>query len=556
MRWAAVTAAVAALSLCGALPVGSAPVSALSEAPFTIGFPARGAFLSGPAQVTLTGTLVPEVARLEVNGKPATIAGAAWSLGATLAFGVNTFALRAFDQSGQEIAHTSWSVLYSPTYLPADTVVRDAVGTRFDVASIAQLVPPAVDALTASGLLQTALTSGPVRLPGHLQIFTVAFDTPRVTATPQLGGFQLQADLPRFSLEARFAAGALRVSASDAHLDATLLLAVAAGRFEASMPVRPEVTLMGLTGGPRGLIERALQSALQAALPGAVEQELNQAGARRAFSLGGIPATIESQPDSLAIDPGGVTTLSNANISPVGTPLHPDVPGSISRTGSAATPPAFTGSHDVSLTLREDLLNRALLSAWQGGLWNVTVDQAFLAQQGINLPFPLDSSLLLPFFPALQSLLPPGQPVPLSFQLEPILPPVVTLTGAPNLLTASYGELHVTIQLDLAQGAQPLLTLDLHAELPVSPTISNGLLRLTLDPPLQAQADVLENPLALPAADVDRFLQSGLPLTVALAGSTIPPIPLPPLPPGFQPTNADVFQDGAGGDFLTVAGDL
>ena len=56
-----------------------------------------------------------------------------WSLPATLEFGINVFRLTATDTSGK-VEATSWAVMYSPTYLPANQAVPQATAADPEVA--------------------------------------------------------------------------------------------------------------------------------------------------------------------------------------------------------------------------------------------------------------------------------------------------------------------------------------------------------------------------------------------------------------------------------------
>jgi tetratricopeptide (TPR) repeat protein len=72
----------------------------------------------------------------------------------------------------------------------------------------------------------------------------------------------------------------------------------------------------------------------------------------------------------------------------------------------------------------------------------------------------------------LATLNPGGGAMPLAFAVEPFLPPVVEVTGAPSLLATSLGELHVGIQVDLGQGYVDLLVIAIHTEMGTSAAIS------------------------------------------------------------------------------------
>jgi len=529
---------------------------------YTIISPARGEFVSGAAQVTVAGTADDAqsgVARVEVNGQAATLAGSSFSAPATLTFGTNIFTLRVLDNAGNS-AHTSWSVIYSPSYLAPAQLVENSAGVRLSAKAVAQLTPLVVNAMTAGGLLQQAIASAAGTSAGGAQINSLTFGTPQVAVSLVQGGLRTVIDIPNIDVDARFVSIPFQFSATNARVDAVILISVRNGAFVASMPTQPTVSFTGFTSslgsGMKPVVEQALAVALQAALPPALTAALNQAVQPRTFTVAGVTATFEARPRTLAIDPANVRTMGDANVT-ISTGTAPrQAPGSPSRNGATTAAPTFASARDVSVALREDFLNRVVFAAWQSSAGRFRIDQQFLAAQGIQLPVPLDASLLVPFFPVLATLKPGGGPMPLALELNPTLPPVVEVTGAPSLLTTGVGELHLSIQMDLGQGYVDVLTLAVHVRMGTSVSISQNQVRIVPGQPSQVAVDLLQNPFGLALPDVNRFLQTTIPLLVNLAGAVVPPIPLPPLPGGIQPTNIDIRQDGAGGDFVTIEGSL
>jgi hypothetical protein len=542
---------------------------------YTIVAPARGGHVSGGSSTNIEGTATDTesgVQKVEINGQLATLAGSQWTIPATLATGTNTFTIRVTDNQGN-VAHSSWSAVYSPGYLPANQAVPHCAAVRLSQNAVTRLVPVAMQTITQQGLLQGALANLGSLGGGIASVSNLTFGNPTVQATLVQGGVRAVIDVPNLDAQITLSGTPMYIGADNVRIDATLMISAQSGVFAVSMPSTPSVAFTNFRG-PGGatlapVFEAAVATAMQSALPGALQSALNGAAvAPRSFTYGPFTATVDARPNSLAIDGSNLRASGDANVSLVGTgPLAGTprtAPGSFSRAGGLGAPPNFTTPHDVSLAIREDLVNRALFAAWQSGAGRVRIDQAFVNQALAQLPFPipfqvsLDISFLVPFFPALSTLNPSGGPMPIAFELDPVLPPIVTVQGAPSLLAASVGELQLKILVDLGSGFQDLLVLALHGQLGLSAQLQNGVsqLKLTIGQPVQLNASLLQNPLGLNAPDVDRFINTALPLVVQLAGGMIPPIPLPPVPGGLAPRNVDMFQDGQNGDFLTIEGDL
>jgi hypothetical protein len=528
---------------------------------FAVTSPNRGDFLSGAAQITVSGTTASNVAQVQVNGQTATISGGTWSIPATLAFGVNIFAASATDASGNDVGHTSFSVVYAQSYVSPAQDIEDALAMRVSQNALSKIVPLAVSTLNQSGALAAAVQQAAGAGVGGLTISQLNFGTPSVTVTLVQGGFDTTIDVQNVAVDATFAGTNFQFSATDARIDATLDVSVANGAFVVTMPTPPSVVLTGYSSSlplPVTIVEVALATAMQTALPPAVETALNGALKSYSATYGPLTLTVDAKPRSLAIDPTQAVGAADANVTVAvagATPMT-TAPGAPSRGGATTTPPSFTTPHDLSFAIREDTLNRALFAAWQSGGMHIQIDQAWLTAHGVNLPVPLDASFLVPFFPALANLKPGGGPMPIAFEFGPALPPMVSLTGTPSLMTSEIGELQVGVLIDLGQGFVPLLALSAQAELGTTVAISNNALQVTIGQPTQIYADLVGNPLGLSAPDIDRFLQAALPMVLQLAGGMIPPIPLPAVPGGLQPTNVDIRVDGPAADFLTVEGDL
>jgi len=547
---------------------------------FTLVTPARGGHVSGAATQAIEGTATDTqsgVATVEVNGQAATISGSSWSIPGNLTLGTNTFTIKVTDHQGNS-THSSWSAIYSPTFLPANQLVREGAAVRLSQNAISQLVPIAVQTITQGGFLNNALGNLSGLAGGILSIQSLNFGTPTVQATLVQGGVRAIIDVPNLDVDVTISGASMQMTASNLRIDATLLVSAANGVFTVSIPTAPSVAFTNfaipgasptVSSAMQAVFQPAIVTAMQSALPSGLQTALNGAAiAPRTFTVAGVTATVEAKPNNLTIDASNLRASGDANVTtaPV-SGTAPSAPGSVSRAGATGAAPLFTTPHDVSLAVREELINRVLFAAWQSGKGKFTIDQAFVNQALTQLPFPipfqvsLDISFLVPFFPALQALNPSGGSMPIAFELEAVLPPVVTVQGAPSLLSAALGELQAKILVDTGNGFQDLLVLALHAKLSASAQVQNGTagnlaLKVTIGQPVQVNAALLQNPFGLNPPDVDRFINTALPFVVQLAGGMIPPIQLPAIPGGLQPRNIDIFQDGQGGDFLTIEGDL
>ncbi|MEX2647318.1 MAG: Ig-like domain-containing protein [Gaiellaceae bacterium] len=542
--------------LAAALVVAPPAASVTDTTPPTIDVtsPARGEFVSGSGQVTVEGTATDDesgIASVTVNGAPALLdrGTGAWSAPVTLEFGTNILTGRATDGAGNE-TFLSWSYLYSPTYLPLGELVPSALAFRLGEDALSALPQQ----ILGSEAFQHALAAAEP-LPGHIVFGGMACGSTTGRAAPLDARLAIELTSLDCILTGTGPLGQIVIDAAQASAEGVLVLVVENGRFVAAMPMRPSVDLV-IRGSskflPEPLVEVALSLALQQALPPALESVLEEANGPHMLDLPGLTLTSTFRPAAIDLEPGVLKAFGDADVSAVADRPPHQPPGSPSRNG-ATSPPPFTSQHDFAVSLREDLLNRALTVAWASGAGTIRIDQAYLMQSGFQLPFPLDASFLAEFFPALGTL-PPGTPI--AFMLEPMLPAVVEVTGAPSLLSVGLGELGLSVQLDLGQGWVDLLALVVHAEMPADVMLAPPVIQLTPGNPTRLVVDVISNPFGLAQADIDQFLRTALPLTVDIAPGLIPPIPLPSFPSGLQPTNVDVRQDGAGADFITIEGDV
>ncbi|GIW72905.1 MAG: hypothetical protein KatS3mg102_2447 [Planctomycetota bacterium] len=166
-------------------------------------------------------------------------------------------------------------------------------------------------------------------------------------------------------------------------------------------------------------------------------------------------------------------------------------PGSFVTAGTA---PGVQTGRGGRLVVDDDALNRALYGLWAAGVLDLTIDQQFLASAGVQAPsLLLDGAALRRLLPELGAVL--AGPEPARIVCEPLLPPVVELTGTPNLVTVRAAEVHLAIEVDRGSGWEPVLRAAAHIEIGASLGLSQrGLSVLAATHP-RLDFDILEEPL-------------------------------------------------------------
>lgn len=311
-----------------------------------------------------------------------------------------------------------------------------------------------------------------------------------------------------------------------------------------------------------GIAARVTASALDR-LPPQVRASLTGKGTTRTDRYGRLALAVATRPTLVIDDANAFAAFADAIVSDAG-----DSPPQAQLQEPPAVLPVFPARgvpsredllaksrRDVRLAIRTDVINQALASWHHAGRWRIRVDAAAVAAEGLTLPFALDASLLLPFFPALEAIVPNPQAMPLVLDIMPLLPPVVDGGGHSRALRASVGEVHVTLSVDAGGQPWPVLSFATHFDLRavVEPGDCGPVLRFRESS--NAIASLLSNPLGLPPPDVESFLRIPVPAVISLAGGMIPPVPIPWLQCLKLP-KVDVRQDGAGGEFITIEGDV
>jgi hypothetical protein len=410
-----------------------------------------------------------------------------------------------------------------------------------------------------------------------VSVLAISFGTPVILFTTQAGGINANIHIPnlRVDVHAQSYCGIGYsvtgfFTATDTVVNLGLDVALQNGQYLITAR-QADVNFTGFQWGINGipsiitnlvysLVESEVQSRLKDALsqqvPPAIASTLQGLAQPISTSFGGHTVTFRAAPEWLAFDQDGLQVNFSSNVTTARDPNVPIVPGSFFLLPPAGTVPLFPANGaGFYATVNENLLNRALFASWQGGLWDITIDTQFLQQFGMSLPFQLDGQLLALFFPAIRGMLTPGIQVPVAIKLEPLMQPVVEVTGVPDLVNLHLGELHMTLLLDFGGGYQPFFTVALHMRAGASATFTNNAFKFAISQNVQFDADMLSTSIPLNGIDVARFLGFLVPPAIQVATQSMAPIPLPTLQ-GLSLANLNIYRDGQAGEFVTVSGDV
>lgn len=559
-------------------PDHDAPVIALVS-------PARGAFLAGQQHVGVEGTIqdASQVAYFLVNGLPVTLgAGNQFLEVLTLTPGLNVITLEAADTWGNR-TRTALSVV-AGDFLPASQPVGDAVVARLNRPAFDAIEQVAAQQLGGAPLANMILQQNPLYGGGSglatLQVDATAasFGTPRLELDPRAGALGVHAEVPSVDVTVRAHGAVLgigyslttRVTATLAVLDAEAVVSVAQGQLSTQLQ-NVVVDLQGFAfdinnvpgflealarDAVRRVVERQVRQQVEQVVPQEVNRALAGANAPITRTVLGRAATLHLVPTAVSFDPDGASVRTAGDLvvtAPAGfTPLP--APGSLVTPGAAPTHPLTQAFH---VSANDDLLNRVGHAAWQGGLLDLRIDQALVAQQTTLPPWlQLDAFLLTTFFPSLAPHLNAADPIEL--EVSALTPPVFATRAAPGLLEGGLGELSLAVYVAPAGRPRELvLEASLQVEAAMSARVTPaGAIEVLVDGRPVAITDVHTTPIApLDQTAVENLVDFVLPPALQLVARSLSGFPLPVLP-GVTPTNLTIESDGPQGDFVTVRGDL
>ena len=561
--------------------------------------PSRGEYLTQYAY-TVEGTATDiggsGVNSLIVNGNTVTpdpVTGA-FSYPMTMSEGANCVVVRAVDRAGN-VGSAAVGCMVSARYRLATEEIPSAFGARVNEATLNAIAPTIANQIASSGAIQAQLMSRPVfrgqvddpifgfcLASSEVTVQSVSFNPIQIQFDCVPGGINALVQVPNFRLQAnaRSYCGipysiSGEVSAQTAVVDCGLALAIdAQGNYTAQV-TRSAVALNGFRFdiyGIPSIIENLVRSTVQREAERRLADEVRQQlptrtvtalqnlsqPIQRAFN--GQTVTLTIKPARADFDDAGITVDFSGNVTAAKNPATPTVPGSVFRAPPAGVLPTYASAPGFYVSVNENAVNRALFTSWQAGLFNLQIDQTFLAQFNVSLPFNLNSNLVAAFFPQLAGMLTPNTTIPLRIDIAPMMQPVVKVAGqgSQDLFEAAIDEVHVTVMMDFGPGLgwQPFMSVAAHLEGAANATLANNQFAFTLTPGTTFEADMIGQPLlAIAGLDVERFLQFVVPPAIQLAAASIRPVPLPALQ-GLTLLNLRVYGDGQQREFLTLDGDV
>lgn len=554
--------------------------------------PARASFQS-PGRITLTGMTTPSqstsapITEVVIDGLTLPVQpDGSFSTDIDLLPGMNVIGAQARDSRG-ETGSTTISVL-AGEWNPPSQVIPAAISLRINDASLDALASIGED--TARTLDMSQLTTTPLyqnRLLGMLDALATMhnprFTDTRVVFDSQPDGLHFMLELIDPALEVQVQAsmfGALTmgpeialVGADSVQVTGRVALSVLPDgrlgvsvedvtadfvRFYATFPTSPLMSLVAPLF--RGLIQSRLEDELANGLAhqaADLQQELDNAlTPAQPLTVLNKPFGLDIRAESVAFDHLGFGMQLQYNSPPVlgTTPRAQAAPGSY-RTPGAMPPP--TSPRSTVISMDDDTINRALYAGWAGGLLDMDMSPQGLLQQNITMPnggiTAADVGSLLP---ELLTVAPPS--APMSVRVEAGLPPLLQVTGAPDLVELSLGEVYLEMLVDRGGGTfETFFRIALHARIGATVVVNQGGIRLSSNQNADIRVDLLDTPMVdLDERRIQILLATALtPLLPRLINS----INVIPLPPQIQQlTLFDVrgWADGPAHEHLTVGADM
>lgn len=554
--------------------------------------PVRASFQS-PGRMTLTGMTTPSqstsapITEVVIDGLTLPVQpDGSFSTDIDLLPGMNVIGALARDSRG-ETGSTTISVL-AGEWNPPNQVIPAAISLRINDASLDALASIGED--TARTLDMSQLTTTPLyqnRILGLLDALATMHN-PRFTDTRVV--FDSQPDGLHFLLELIDPAVEVQVQASmfgrltmgpeialvgadsvlvtgrivlsvlpDGRLGVSVEdVTVDFVRFYATFPTSPLMSLVAPLF--RGLIQGRLENelanglALQAA---DMQQELDNAlTPAQPLTVLNKPFGLDVRAESVAFDHLGFGMQLQYNSPPVlgTTPRAQAAPGSFRTPGGM---PAPTSPRSTVISMDDDTINRALYAAWAGGLLDMDMSPQGLLQQNITMPnggiTAADVGALLP------ELLTVASPsAPMSVRIETGLPPLLQVTGAPDMVELSLGEVYLEMLVDRGGGTfETFFRIALHVRIGATVVVNQGGIRLSSAQNADIRVDLLDTPMVdLDERRIQVLLITALtPLLPRLINS-VNVIPLPPQIQQLTLFDMRAWPDGPARDHLSVGLDM
>jgi hypothetical protein len=228
----------------------------------------------------------------------------------------------------------------------------------------------------------------------------------------------------------------------------------------------------------------------------------------------------------------------------------PTVSGSVATTDPL---PPMLNQPEFTACVADDGLNRFMHRVWQAGVFDLTIDPAFLQARGLNLPIPLTVSTLAFVHPGL-TFGPGAGSNPLVFELRALMPPTVAIGPTPGMLELSLGEYRVSLEADLGlgQGQQSIVEAAVHFRANGDLVVQGNLMTVDIGTNPYIDFEILSAPVVFPWAALRTLTQQLVPLAIPLIVQQMPSYPIPV----FQGITVNNLQFEPSGNSLLIKGDI
>lgn len=466
--------------------------------------PAPGAWVAGP-DVTIEGRVrLPgkTVRSVEIAGVPAVLeaSGAFKGVAHLQEPGLNTVTVRATDAVGAD-SFTHVTYVRGPF---ATGEVTDALHLVLETPALAPGNAIAEDELKKLDLQGTLRGISPVALSVVNGLITVDLDFVAVTHAPPTaalafgtGAFDVVAEVKQISLDAVIhdRGGAISVNipvnakarSARATARASLVVPPNGGPVTCVMPPAA-VTIDDLVLDVKSaipnllaqLLKKKIESVLEAQLAGVLDRKIPKLLDRELAAL--------ATPQQITVNGAALdfsARLTRASVTPAGCTISVAADAAPSSSGAAgefvargAQPPFLGGAPKAAkLAISQDLLSKALTTLWRAG----ALDMEIRGTGGASSSgLPLDGAALAKLVPELAGAVPAA--TPLVIRLRPRCPPELRVGAGPSPFRLVLGELHLEILADLGGALDPLLTVSVHAEIPVDASLGQSVFTVKPSP--------------------------------------------------------------------------
>lgn len=586
----------ASLAACGNLGMGGSAPSRTSSGAAGVGqppvpvpkvvirTPKRASFLS-PGQVAVEGVVTPAGAPIQtvlLMGQPVTIdANGVFRGFATLGTGLTVIEVSAQDTAGK-LGGATIGVL-AGTFTPIAQPVPEAAGARVNAAALDAIGKIIEGAIYSTDFTKLLMSHGPFKATSFLflsldaTVTQVRYASVHVGLVPTAQGIDVTAEVDGIVLDcdAVIDYGLGKLSPTPTNLEADKGTVNGTIRFDAQPDGSVKSTISNATcvfqnfratatGGLIGTVIPLFQSVVENGVRDAILNAINNVAPPHLDSIikdGLQPAPInilgkfwapQVLAETLVYDGQGVTAeVGFQGVMGSQTALGAAAPGALTTPGSM---PQLTTTRGFYAAVDDDALNRMLFTMWAAGALDITMDAGFFAQQNVTLPITLNVGAIKTFVPEVTGLIPDTAPIML--KLEAALPPIVEVTGRPDIVTAHAGEVGLDILVDRGNGWERLVKavaqVDLGLDLSLSP---QGLQISTVGTPT-IRSDVVDEPIvALNDRHLEVLLDVVLTPTLPKLLNSTKVIPIPQFNQ-LSTLNVGLFPAGPNHEHLGIEGDL